>query len=164
MPVSDLIAAWNAGGQPSGTSGTPITNGMDTAHKVSCVNSWTVAVSAHADVPITEVQGYLSAQGVLTAMQDWLTANTTPSLTRTAITELFRTLNSTRLSVIQMSDPATYTAVSSMIAAAQAAGVLSAGQSAALLAMANAPAVSWLSTIGIDRPLDIYLAQQAGLS
>lgn len=164
MPVSDLIAAWNAGGQPPGTSGTPISGGMDTAHKVAAVNTWTVPVSAHVDVPIVDVQGYLSAQGVLTAMQDWLTANTTPSLTRTAITELFRTLNSTRLTIIQMSDAATYTAVSGMVAAAESASVLSAGQAAALLAMADSPPVTWLSTIGVERPLDIYLAQQAGLS
>src|SRR5579872_1730429 len=139
MPAADLISAWNAGGQPSGTAGTPITNDMDTAHKVSAVNSWTVAQSNHIDVPIVDVQGYLSTQGVLTAMQDWLNANTTPSAARTAISELFRTLNSTRLTVVEMSDATTYTAVSNMLAATVAVGVMSSAQASALMAMASAP-------------------------
>lgn len=164
MPIADLYAVWGTTGQPSGASGTPLANGMTVAQKVAAVNSWTVPGIGHVDVPITDVQGFLSMEGVLTAMQDWLTANTTASVARTAVNELFRTITSSRLTVIQMSDPTTYTAVSNMIAAVESVGLLTSAQAAALLALAAAPPTSWLSTIGIARPLDIYLAQQAGLS
>ena len=38
-----LIAAWNAGGVPSGASGTAIVGGMTTDQKMAAVNSWTVS-------------------------------------------------------------------------------------------------------------------------
>lgn len=49
---SALTAAWNAGGVPTGATGTTLTAGMTTAQKIAAVNSWTLPSAQKAIVPV----------------------------------------------------------------------------------------------------------------
>jgi hypothetical protein len=121
------------------------------ADKLTLINLITVS-GPNKDVAIGDVEGYMSLQGILTGLEDWLEANPTPSAARTAAKELLRTIASPHVTVFRTSDAATFASVSSMIGTLQAASLITQIQHDAILAMA-ATTVPWWQSAGYSAPV-----------
>ncbi len=124
-----------------------------TAQKLAAVNAMTVD-GPNQDVPVANVEGYLSIGGILTNMEDWLAANTTPSAARTSAKELLRTIASPHVMAFNTSAPETYAALQGMLNALAASppALLTAANVSALLAMA-ATTLPWWQANGYSSPI-----------
>ena len=109
------------------------------------------------DVPISAVEGYLLINGILPAMQAWAAAHPADTTGVLAVIESIQALVSApTLQAVAMSDPATNAAVTKMLGALTAAGLMTSAQEATVLAMATATVPIWQPTI---TPGDIQTAR-----
>ena len=123
--------------------------GDTTAQKLAAVNAMTVA-GPKQDVPIGAVAGYLALQGKLAALQDYAAAKTGQPQAVVAARELVTLLAAPSVSSFRMSDPATYGAIAAFLnaLAGDAASGITSGDVTALLALAQAPDISWCGANG----------------
>ncbi len=109
------------------------------------------------DVPVGEVEGYLLVNGILPAMQAWAAAHPTDTTGVLAVIESMQALVSApTLETVAMSNPATNAAVTKMVGALAAAGLMTSAQASALLEMATVTIPVWQPPI---TPGDIQTAR-----
>ena len=123
--------------------------GDTTAQKLAAVNGMTVA-GPKQDVPVSAAVGYLALQGKLANLQDYAAAKNGPAQAVTAARELVTLLTTPSVTAFRMSDATVYAAVAAFLdaLAGDAASGIAAEDVAALLALAQAPAISWCRANG----------------
>jgi len=123
--------------------------GDTTEQKLAAVNAMSVA-GPKQDVPVGEVVGYLALQGKLSALQDYAAAKTGQAQAVIAARELATLLAAPSVSTFRMSDETTYGAIAAFLnaLAGDAASGITAADVTALLALAQAPDISWCRANG----------------
>ena len=133
--------------------------------KLAAINALTLV----NDVEVSAVEGMLSLAGSLTAMEDWIAANPSPSATRTAIKELLRTISSPHTFTFVTSNPQVLAALTQSLSLMVAANLITQAQMDALLALSNS-ATPWVTAgvgqggAGLSGPCTLDDLAAAGLS
>jgi hypothetical protein len=123
---------------------------MDDATAATALNA--ANIQTYIDVPVSAVEAYLRLNGKVSALSDWIEANTTPSVWRTFARELLAIVSSaSKLTAFATSNDAQRTQLKSLfdsLVANNVAGIAQADEDA-IFALANGPMISRAQQLGL---------------
>jgi hypothetical protein len=123
---------------------------MDDATAAAALNA--ANIQTHIDVPVSQVEAYLRLNGKVSALSDWIEANTTPSAWRTFARELLAIVSSeSKLTAFATANDTQRAQLKSLFDALVANNVAGIAQTDedAIFALANGPVISRAQQLGL---------------